>query len=56
MQLVPQTAGPNNEYYCRELDGTYTIRTVNTIMNELQPGQWQRGSSGYPYFVRRQNV
>ena len=52
VQLVPQNASPDNEYYCRELDGTFTVRTVNTIMNHLNPGQWAYASSGYPYWVR----
>lgn len=52
VQLVPQDASPDNEYYCRELDGTYTVRTVNTIMNSLTPGQWAYASTGYPYWVR----
>ena len=52
VQLVPQNASPDNEYYCRELDGTYTVRTVNTIMNTLTPGQWAYASTGYPYWIR----
>lgn len=52
VQLVPQNASPDNEYYCRELDGTWTVRTVNTIMNSLNPGQWAYATNGYPYWVR----
>lgn len=52
IQMVPQAASPDNEFWCRELNGEYTLRTMNTIMNSLQPGVWARGSSGYPYFVR----
>lgn len=51
-QMVPQNASPDNEFWCRELDGTYTLRTMNTIMQSLQPGDWQESESGYPYFVR----
>lgn len=54
-QMVPQNASPDNEFWCRELDGQYTLRTMNTIMQSLQPGDWQRSTSGYPYFVRTKN-
>ena len=50
-QLVP-TASPDREFYCRELDGSWTMRTVNTIMNSLQPGQWAYSSDGAVYWVR----
>ena len=52
VQLVPQNASPDNEYYCRELDGTWTVRSVNTIMNSLNPGQWAYATTGYPYWIR----
>ncbi len=52
IQMVPQPASPDSEFWCRELNGHYTLRTMNTIMQSLQPGVWARGSSGYPYFVR----
>ncbi|KAL6722111.1 hypothetical protein ACLMJK_001217 [Lecanora helva] len=52
IQLVPQTANPNQQLYCRELDGTYTLQTVNKIMHDLQPGYWKKSTSGFPYWVR----
>lgn len=52
MQLVPQVPSPNDEYYCRELDSSYTLRTVTAIMRDCQPGYWDRAKSGYPYWVR----
>ena len=52
VQLIPQTASPDNQYYCRELDGTWTLRTVDTIMNHLNPGQWAYGAAGHPYWIR----
>ena len=52
IQMVPQPASPNDEFWCRELTGHYTLRTMNTIMHYLQPGVWARASTGYPYFVR----
>lgn len=51
-QLVPENAHPDNEYFCRELDGTWTVRTVNTIRKSLNPGQWAYSTTGYPYWVR----
>ena len=52
VQMVPQPASPNDQYWCRELTGHYTLRTVNTIMQSLQPGVWTRAPSGYVYWVR----
>ncbi len=52
IQMVPQPASPNDQFWCRELTGHYTLRTMNTIMQSLQPGVWARASSGYLYFVR----
>lgn len=39
-QIVPQDPGPN-AFWCRELDGTYTLRTMNTVTHDLQPGEWR---------------
>ena len=52
VQLVPQNASPDNKYICRELDGSFTLRTVNTIMNSLKPGQWAYNPNGDLYWVR----
>ena len=43
---------PNQEYYCRELDGHYSLRTANAIYKECQPGYWQSSQSGYPVWHR----
>lgn len=40
------------QFYCRELDGSYTLRTTTEIMQTLQPGHWTHAPSGYPYWVR----
>ncbi|KAL2049061.1 hypothetical protein ABVK25_010657 [Lepraria finkii] len=51
-QIVPQDPGPN-EFWCRELDGTYTLRTMNTVTHDLQPGEWRNHpDTGYPYWYR----
>ena len=49
---VPRNASPDDEYFCRELDGTHTLRTINTIMNHLNPGQWAQSPSGELYWHR----
>lgn len=54
VRLVPEKASPDNEYFCRELDGSWTVRTVNTIMNSLNPGQWAYATNGYPYWIRHE--
>ena len=51
-QLVPQDPSSDTEYICRELDGSFTRRTANTIMSSLKPGQWAYSSDGYLYWIR----
>lgn len=51
---VPQVVGPlnaPNEYYCKELDGGFTIRTREQIAT--MTGDWALSRIGYPYFVRK---
>lgn len=53
VQLIPQGGTASSQYYCRELDGSYTLRTTAEIMETLQPGHWQFANpGGYPYWVR----
>ncbi|KAI4251704.1 MAG: hypothetical protein LQ352_004692 [Teloschistes flavicans] len=52
IQLVPASATAAQQFYCRELDGSYTLRTTTDIETSCQPGVWQTAKSGYPYFVR----
>lgn len=50
---MPQVSGPLNmpiEYYCRELDGGYTLRTREQIAT--MTGEWALSTAGFPYFVR----
>ncbi|WEW56159.1 hypothetical protein PRK78_001594 [Emydomyces testavorans] len=51
--LVPYKPADGQQWWCRELDGSYTLRTTNDIMENLQPGQWIYSSTGFPYFVRQ---
>ena len=46
------TGDPNQEYYCRELDGSWSLRTTNAIYKECHPGFWQTSQSGWPVFYR----
>lgn len=51
---VPQVVGPlnaPNEYYCKELDGGFTLRTREQIAT--MAGDWALSRIGYPYFVRK---
>ncbi|KAL8966611.1 MAG: hypothetical protein Q9183_003294, partial [Haloplaca sp. 2 TL-2023] len=52
MEFVPANPGASQQFYCRELDGAYTLRTVTEIETTCQPGTWHKGSTGYPYYVR----
>ena len=47
------TGDPNQEFYCRELDGSWSLRNMNAIMKECQPGFWQTSPSGWPVFYRQ---
>lgn len=52
IQMIPRASSADAQYYCRQLDGSYSLYTGNKIMRECQPGYWKHGSSGYPYWVR----
>ncbi|KAL8687263.1 MAG: hypothetical protein Q9224_005203 [Gallowayella concinna] len=52
MQLVPGNPGAGQQFYCRELDGSYTLRTMTDIGNSCQPGTWKTAPTGFPYFIR----
>lgn len=50
---VSQTPTAQSTYWVKELDNTYTQRSVDTIYNELKPGHWAfHRTTGYPYWVR----
>ena len=48
-------AFPDAEFWCCELDGTWTVRTRETITLALRPGEWKYAVTGYPYWVRHVN-
>lgn len=50
---IPQVSGPLDtptKYYCRELNGGYTLRTREQIAT--MTGEWALSSVGFPYFMR----
>lgn len=51
-QLAPYEPSTYQQFYCRELNGSYSLRTAREIQEDLQPGYWQAGSKGVPYFIR----
>ena len=54
LQFLREEPTSKTEYYCKELNGTWTQRTTNDIMNNCQPGEWRfHSQTGYPYFVRK---
>ncbi|KAL8787233.1 MAG: hypothetical protein Q9213_002344 [Squamulea squamosa] len=55
MNLVPVNPGAGQQFYCREIDGTYTLRTMTDIETACQPGTWHTTSIGFPYFTRTNN-
>lgn len=53
--LAPYKPSPSQQWWCRELDGSYTLRNTQDIMDNLQPGFWQYAQpGGYPYFIRQE--
>ncbi|KAI9792342.1 MAG: hypothetical protein M1833_001113 [Piccolia ochrophora] len=53
-QLIPYQATDAQMWWCREVDGSYTLRNTKTIQDSLQPGYWAMApNGGYPYFIRQ---
>ncbi|MCJ1299204.1 hypothetical protein MMC08_001996 [Hypocenomyce scalaris] len=53
VQLVPYNPSGEQQFWCRELDSSYTLRTSKDITENLQPGFWQYAQpGGYPYWYR----
>ncbi|KAI9676010.1 MAG: hypothetical protein M1817_000753 [Caeruleum heppii] len=52
--LVPDKASDDQQWWVRELDGGYTLRSTQAIQDSLQPGYWTYAQNGgYPYFIRQ---
>lgn len=53
-QLAPYKPADSQQFWCKETDGSWTLRTQGDIAaGEVAPGHWERhASSGYFYWVR----
>jgi hypothetical protein len=52
-RVVPYTAAPNDhQIWCKELDNSYTLRTMKEIQGNLKCGHWQLSSDHEYYWVR----
>lgn len=53
-QLAPYKPADGQQFWCKETDGSWTLRTHSDIINgEVSPGHWERHqTSGYFYWVR----
>ena len=54
-QLAPYKPADGQQFWCKEMDGSWTLRTHSDIINgEVNPGHWERHqTSGYFYWVRQ---
>ncbi|MCJ1328937.1 hypothetical protein MMC10_005614 [Thelotrema lepadinum] len=52
-QLAPYEPATHDQFWCRELDGSYTLRTEMEIQKDVGPGYWQAGKKGIPYYIRQ---
>lgn len=53
VQMAPYKAAPGQQFWCQELDGSFSLKTVKETMDELQPGHWKTNEYGYPIFIRQ---
>ncbi|KAK5015607.1 hypothetical protein LTR60_002479 [Cryomyces antarcticus] len=52
-EMVPRTAGDDQMFWVRELDGSNTLRTLKAIESSCKPGKWHTDpNNGNAYFVR----
>lgn len=53
-QIVPYKPAATQQFWCKELDGTWTLREQGEMMRgELNPGHWEKhATSGYYYWVK----
>lgn len=54
-QLAPYKPAEGQQFWCKETDGSWTLRTKDDIVaGEVAPGYWERhATSGYFYWVRQ---
>ncbi|KAL8727678.1 MAG: hypothetical protein Q9166_005914 [cf. Caloplaca sp. 2 TL-2023] len=53
MQLAPANPTAGQQFWTKETNGAYTLRTMTDIETSCQPGSWATSAVGYPYFVRK---
>lgn len=53
IQMAPFKPHKGQQFWCRELDGTWTLRNLNETMDLLQPGKWETSASGHAVFIRQ---
>lgn len=53
-QLVPYKPGDSPQFWCKELDGSWTLREImDFAKGDLSSGRWEmHPTSGYRYFVK----
>ncbi len=53
-QIAPYKPGSSPQFWCKELDGSWTLREYNdSLKSDFPPGHWERhATSGYYYYVR----
>ncbi|MCJ1360163.1 MAG: hypothetical protein MMC33_010166 [Icmadophila ericetorum] len=51
-QLVPFKQEDEPQYWCRELEGDWTLRTVEEINKECKLGFWTYTNEGHPFYTR----
>ena len=53
-QLVPFKPGSSPQFWCKELDGSWTLREYNDALKaDFPTGHWEKhATSGYHYYVR----
>ena len=54
-QLVPYKPGSTPQFWCKELDGSWTLRELSDFTaGDLSAGRWEvHPTSGYRYFVKQ---
>ncbi|KAL8999022.1 MAG: hypothetical protein Q9169_002020 [Polycauliona sp. 2 TL-2023] len=53
MNMVPANPGAGQQFWCKELNNAFTLRSMTDIETSCQPGSWHTSSVGYPYFIRK---
>ena len=53
-QLAPYKPGSSPQFWCKELDGSWTLREYNdALKSDFPAGHWEKHpTSGYQYYVR----